>query len=100
VLSILYLGEVVFAIWTGLDVKYFHLLSHVHSTGSVTVFNGILKREVMTRLAGIFNYVQERQCMQQIYIDKSPIRVQERQLCAALATDLNSTVCIPGLWPN
>jgi len=67
VLSILCLGEVVFAIWTVLNVKYFHSLPHVLSTGSVTVFfNGNFKREVRMRLAGIFNDVQERQSMQQI----------------------------------
>jgi len=39
------------------------VLSHlrVHSTGSVTVFNGIFEREVRTRLAGILNDVHERQ---------------------------------------
>jgi hypothetical protein len=64
-------------------------LAHVHSTGSVTVFfNGIFKREVRTRLAGILKARSSDQ------------RVQERQLCAALATNLDATVCIRGLWPN
>lgn len=41
-------------------------LSHVHSTGSVAVFNGIFKHEVRMRLAGIHYNVQERQSTQQI----------------------------------
>jgi len=72
-----------------LDVKYFHF----HSTGSVTIFNGNFKREV----AGILIDVQERRSTQQIIPDQ---KTQERQLCAALATNLNVTVYVRGLWPN
>lgn len=42
-------------------------LSHVHFTGSVSVFfNGFFKREIRTRLAGILNEAQERQSTPQI----------------------------------
>jgi hypothetical protein len=57
-------------------------------------FNGIFKREVRTRLAGVLNDVQEHKSAPQIK------RVQERQLCAALVTKLNATVCTRGLWLN
>jgi hypothetical protein len=41
--------------------------SHVHSTGFVVIFfNGISKREVRMRFAGIHYDVQERQRTQQI----------------------------------
>ena len=59
-LLILCLGEVDFAIWTALDVKYFRFHTF-HSTGFVT-FNVIFKREVSSRF-DIFNDVQERQSM-------------------------------------
>jgi hypothetical protein len=53
VLSILCLGEVVFAMWTVLDVKYFHFHFHTFTLLVSCIFNGKFKREVRMRLAGI-----------------------------------------------